>query len=116
VRYELIFEDPVLGVMPLDDTLPIEIWRMKGSLSRQKWQTTDVRGLYAELILSGAIDNPARFLEARSCSFRMFAMPRTHLFHSSYTYLGPRLAFGKISACPSPGWLWSRACQMATGD
>jgi hypothetical protein len=29
---------------------------MKGPLSRQKWQTTDVRGLYAELILSGGID------------------------------------------------------------
>lgn len=42
--------------MPLDDTLPIEIWRVKGPLSRQKWQTTDVRGLYAELILSGVIE------------------------------------------------------------
>ena len=56
VRYELVFQDPVLGVLPLDDTLPIEIWRVKGPLARQKWQTTDVRGLYAELILSGAID------------------------------------------------------------
>ena len=56
VRYELVFEDPILGVIPLDDTLTIEIWRMKGPLSRQKWQTTDVRGLYAELILSGTID------------------------------------------------------------
>ena len=42
--------------MPLDDTLTIEIWRMKGPLSRQKWQATDVRGVYAELILSGGID------------------------------------------------------------
>jgi hypothetical protein len=56
VRYELVFDDPILGVLPLDDTLSIEIWRMRGSLSRQKWQTTDVRGLYAELILSGGID------------------------------------------------------------
>jgi hypothetical protein len=40
----------------LDDTLPIEIWRMRGPLSRQKWQTTNVRSLYAELILNGAID------------------------------------------------------------
>ena len=56
VRYELVFEDPILGVLPLDDTLIIEIWRMKGPLSRQKWQMTDVRGLYAELILSGGID------------------------------------------------------------
>jgi hypothetical protein len=56
VRYELVFEDPILGVIPLDDTLTIEIWRMKAPLSRQKWQTTDVRGLYAELILSGKID------------------------------------------------------------
>ena len=56
VKHELVFEDRVLGKMPLDDTLPIEIWRMKGPLSRQKWQTTDVRGLYSELILSGAID------------------------------------------------------------
>jgi len=56
VKHELIFEDGLLGVMPLDDTLPIEIWRVKGPLSRQKWQTTDVRGLYAELILSGALD------------------------------------------------------------
>ena len=56
VRYELVFEDPILGVLPLDDTLTIEIWRMRGPLSRQKWQTTDVRGLYSELILSGGID------------------------------------------------------------
>jgi len=56
VRYELVFEDPMLGVLPLDDTLVIEIWRMKGPLSRQKWQTTNVRGLYAEMILSGGID------------------------------------------------------------
>jgi hypothetical protein len=56
VKHELVFEDRLLGTMPLDDTLPIEIWRMKGSPCRQKWQTTDVRGLYAELILSGGID------------------------------------------------------------
>ncbi len=56
VRYELVFEDPILGVLPLDDTFTIEIWRMRGPLSRQKWQTTDVRGLYAELILSGGIE------------------------------------------------------------
>ena len=56
VRYELVFEDRMLGVLPLDDTLNIEIWRVRGPLSRQKWQTTDVRGLYAELILSGGID------------------------------------------------------------
>lgn len=56
VKHDLVFEGGLLGVMPLDDTLPIEIWRVKGPLSRQKWQTTDVRGLYAELILSGAID------------------------------------------------------------
>ncbi len=54
--HEIVFEDPMLGLLPLDDTLPIEIWRMRGPLSRQKWHTTDVRGLYAELILSGAID------------------------------------------------------------
>ena len=56
VKHELVFEDGLLGTMPLDDTLPIEIWRVKGPLSRQKWQFTDVRGLYAELILSGAIE------------------------------------------------------------
>ena len=56
VRQELIFEDPMVGVLRLDDTLVIEIWRFKGPLSRQKWQTTDVRSLYAELVLSGAID------------------------------------------------------------
>ena len=56
VRQELIFEDPILGVLRLDDTLTIEVWRFKGPLSRQKWQPTDVRHLYAELILSGAID------------------------------------------------------------
>ena len=56
VSHELVFEDPILGMLPLDDTLTIEIWRMKGPLSRQKWQTTDVRGLYSELILSGGID------------------------------------------------------------
>jgi hypothetical protein len=54
--HEIVFEDPILGVLPLDDTLIIEIWRFKGQLARQKWQPTDVRGLYAELILSGAID------------------------------------------------------------
>jgi hypothetical protein len=56
VCQELIFEDPMLGVLRLDDTLVIEIWRFKGQLARQKWQRTDVRGLYAELILSGVID------------------------------------------------------------
>jgi len=56
VKHELIFEDGLLGVMPLDDTLPIEIWRVKGPLARQKWHATDVRGLYAELVLSGAIE------------------------------------------------------------
>ena len=56
VRQELIFEDPMLGVLRLDDTLVIEIWRFKGPVARQKWQTTNIRGLYAELILSGAID------------------------------------------------------------
>ena len=54
--HEIVFEDPILGLLPLDDTLPIEIWRMRGPLSRQKWHTTDVRGLYAELILSGVIE------------------------------------------------------------
>ena len=54
--HEIVFEDPLLGLLPLDDTLPIEIWRMRGPLSRQRWETTDVRKLYAELILGGAID------------------------------------------------------------
>jgi hypothetical protein len=54
--HEIVFDDPLLGLLPLDDTLTIEIWRFKGQLARQKWQTTDVRGLYAELILSGTID------------------------------------------------------------
>ncbi len=56
VRQELIFEDPILGVLRLDDALVIEIWRLKGPVARQKWQPIDVRGLYAELILSGAIE------------------------------------------------------------
>ena len=56
VRQELLFEDPTLGVLRLDDALVIEIWRFKRPLSRQRRQRTDVRGLYAELILSGAID------------------------------------------------------------
>ncbi len=55
-RHEIVFEDSILGLLPLDDTLPIELWRFKGPVARQKWQGTDVRGLYAELILSGAID------------------------------------------------------------
>ena len=55
-RYEIVFEDPILGLLRLDDTLPIELWRFKGPVGRQKWQRTDVRSLYAELILSGAID------------------------------------------------------------
>ena len=54
--HEIVFEDPILGLLPLDDTLPIELWRFEGPVARQKWQATDVRGLYAELILSGAID------------------------------------------------------------
>ena len=41
-RHEIVFEDPILGLLPLDDTLIIEIWRFKGQLARQKWQTTDV--------------------------------------------------------------------------
>ena len=56
VKHDLIFEDGLLGTMPLDDTLPIEIWRVKGPLSRQRWQSTDVRGLSAELISSGVIE------------------------------------------------------------
>ena len=56
VRQELVFEDPTVGVLRLDDTLVIEIWRFKGPLSRQKWEITDVRRLYAELILNGTID------------------------------------------------------------
>jgi hypothetical protein len=51
-----VFEDPILGLLPLDDTLPIEIWRFKGPVVRQRWETTDVRSLYSEPILSGAID------------------------------------------------------------
>ena len=54
--HEIVFEDPILGVLPLDDTLPIEIWRFKGPVTRQRWEPTDVRGLYANLILSGTID------------------------------------------------------------
>ena len=54
--HEIMFEDPILGLLPLDDTLPIELWKFKGQVARQKWQATDVRGLYAELILSGGID------------------------------------------------------------
>jgi hypothetical protein len=54
--HEIVFEDPIIGLLPLDDTLPIELWRFKGPLSRQNWKRSDVRGLYAELILSGAID------------------------------------------------------------
>ena len=56
VRQELVFEDPMLGVLRLDDTLVIEVWKFNGPLSRQKWERTDVRRLYAELVLSGAID------------------------------------------------------------
>ena len=56
VSYELVFQDPVLGVLPLDDTLTIEIWRFKGTVARQRWEPTDVRHLYAELILSGGVD------------------------------------------------------------
>ena len=54
--HEIVFEDPILGVLPLDDTLTIEIWRFKGQVARQRWEPTDVRRLYSELILSGAID------------------------------------------------------------
>jgi hypothetical protein len=67
VRYELVFKDPMLGVLPLDDTLTIEIWRMRGPLSRQKWQASDVRGLYAELIMSGAIDIAGAGEGERTC-------------------------------------------------
>jgi hypothetical protein len=34
VRHEIVFEDPILGLLPLDDTLTIEIWRFKGQLAR----------------------------------------------------------------------------------
>ena len=54
--HEIVFEDPILGLLPLDDTLPIELWRFKGQVARQRWEPTDVRHLYSELILSGAID------------------------------------------------------------
>jgi hypothetical protein len=54
--HEIVFEDPLLGLLPLDDSLPIEIWRFKGPVSRQRWEPTDVRRLYSELILSGAVD------------------------------------------------------------
>ena len=54
--HEIVFEDPILGVLPLDDTFPIEVWRFKGPVARQRWEPTDVRRLYSELILSGAID------------------------------------------------------------
>ena len=54
--HEIVFEDPILGVLPLDDALTIEIWRLKGPVARQRWEPTDVRRLYSELILSGAID------------------------------------------------------------
>ena len=53
--YELVFQDPVLGVLPLDDTLTIEIWRFKGTVARQRWEPRR-RHLYAELILSGGVD------------------------------------------------------------
>ena len=55
VRQELVFEDPILGLLPLDDTLPIEIRRFKGPVARQRWQPTDVRRLYSEMILGGTI-------------------------------------------------------------
>jgi hypothetical protein len=54
--HEIVFEDPILGVLPLDDTLPVEIWRIGGPVARQRWEPTNVRHLYSELILSGAID------------------------------------------------------------
>ena len=54
-RHEIVFEDPILGLLPLDDTLIIEIWRFTGQITRQRWQATDVRGLYAEVVLNGAI-------------------------------------------------------------
>jgi hypothetical protein len=55
VRYELVFQDPILGTLPLDDTLPIELWKFKGPIGRQRWEPTDVRRLYSEMILSGTI-------------------------------------------------------------
>jgi hypothetical protein len=39
-RHEIIFEDPILGFLPLDDTLIIELWKFKGQVARQKWQST----------------------------------------------------------------------------
>src|ERR1039458_8824987 len=56
VRQELICEDPILGVLRLDDTLIIEVWRFKSPVARQRWEPIDVRRLYSEMILSGAID------------------------------------------------------------
>ena len=54
--HEIVFEDPILGLLPLDDTLPVEIWRIGGPVARQRWEPTNVRHLYTELVLSGAID------------------------------------------------------------
>ena len=54
--HEIVFEDPILGLLPLDDTLTIELWKFKGPVARQRWEPTDVRRLYSEMILSGTID------------------------------------------------------------
>lgn len=52
-RNELVFEDPILGFMPLDNSFSIELKRLNIPLEDRAWERTDVEGLYAALIDAG---------------------------------------------------------------
>jgi hypothetical protein len=54
-RNEIVFEDPILGFMPMDDSLTIELKRLNVPFEKRVWEPTDVQGLYAALIEAGAI-------------------------------------------------------------
>jgi hypothetical protein len=52
---EIAFEDPVLGFMPLDDSLTIELKRLDVPFEDRVWELTDTVGLYALLVEAGAV-------------------------------------------------------------
>jgi hypothetical protein len=52
---EIVFEDPVLGFMPLDDSLTIELKRLNVPVKDRVWEPTDTAGLYAFLVEAGAV-------------------------------------------------------------
>jgi hypothetical protein len=54
-RNQMVFADPILGFMPLDDSLTIELKRLNVPFEERVWEPTDLRGLIARLHAAGAI-------------------------------------------------------------